>query len=62
LKYPEVLEDSSYESDETVLKKYKDDPMEYVIAMDRSKKEELEHGGDPIRIWKARRDRGEIDI
>ena len=42
-KYPETVEnDSSYESDSQVLRKYKDDPLEYIIGNDARKREAIE--------------------
>ena len=63
LKYPDTInEDSSYEDDNQLMKKYKHDPMAYIIAEDQQKKEALEQGGEPTRLNKARRNKGDGDI
>ena len=42
-KYPEVIaEDSSYESDDTVEQKYRENPLTYIINDDERKRETVE--------------------
>ena len=51
LEYPETIEnDSSYEDDAEVLKKYKDKALDYVISKDVRKKEDIQHQQEPRRI------------
>jgi hypothetical protein len=53
-----VLEDSSYESDEDVRRKYGADPVTYIIANDVRKKEAMQRNEEPRRIQKAREAKG----
>ena len=59
VKYPETIEnDSSYEDDDAVLKKYKEQPLKYILGADHIKKMQLQDGGEPVRIHEARKARG----
>jgi hypothetical protein len=44
LKYPETItNDPGYESDNSVLRKYANDPLVYILGNDTRKREEIEH-------------------
>ena len=63
VKYPEIVEnDSSYEDDQQVLKRYKRDPLKYIIGNDRLKQTEIENGGEPWRLQRIKKERGEFKI
>ena len=63
VKFHEIVEeDSSYEDDSIVLRKYKRDPMKYVIANDANKQAELENGGEPWRLQGIKKERGDFNI
>lgn len=60
VRYPEtILEDSDYESDATCLKKYSTDPLPYLTKNDQQKRNAIEMNSDPVRIWNARRKKGQ---
>jgi len=59
-KYPETVEeDSSYEDDETVLQKYVEDPITYIMAKDERKRDAIEMNAEPFRIRNARTRHGD---
>ena len=49
-----ILDDSDYESDGEVLRKYSKDPLKYIIANDERKRDTVEQTGITARIHKAR--------
>lgn len=60
--YPEVIEvDSSYEDDDVILKKYKNDPLKYIIGTDDAKCRKIKEG-ETIRIHRARKAKGVENI
>ena len=60
VKYPEVLEeDSSYEDDDEVMKKYRKDPLPYIHAKDDRKRDAIEMNAEPHRIRGARTRHGD---
>lgn len=60
VKYPEVVEDdSSYEDDDTVIEKYKVNPLVYISAKDDRKRDAIEMNAEPHRIRNARTRHGD---
>ena len=60
VKYPEVVEDdSSYEDDDTVIEKYKVNPLVYISAKDDRKRDAIEMNAEPYRIRNARTRHGD---
>ena len=60
VKYPETIaEDSEYESDTVVLRRYAEDPVAYIKKKDDRHRDAIEMNGEPRRLWAARSKRGE---
>ncbi|CDW84922.1 UNKNOWN [Stylonychia lemnae] len=61
IKYPSsVIEDSDFEDDDIIRNKYQSDPVKYICQNSQYKREKLEAGGKPNRIWAAREKSGDI--
>lgn len=60
MRYPETIEDDSdYEDDATVVRKYTRDPVAYIKAKDDRKRDAIEMNAEPYRIRNARTKKGD---